>query len=225
MTLYSRPGNDLSRGLVGYWKLNDLKSDVANTTAIDISKFNDMTISDGINGTDINGTLGNALEFNGTSTDVVLNNNGTYINENSTWSYWAVSDDVTALKYIMAYGVDGTDRYLFGHNASDVFGFDDINDSGASQTFTPGTILTNDIWFHVAIVFNSDGKKTAFLNGVEQITFSTATSMSDIGANPELKFGQTIAGSLWYAGSMQKMRIYNRALTGGEISKLYRLRE
>ncbi len=80
-------------------------------------------------------------------------------------------------------------------------------------------IPVNGTWQHLAIVFNKDGNATGYLNGKEmqsgKCSFEFADTKFCIGTASKLGGG----GS--FSGSLDELRIYNRALSKSEISKLY----
>lgn len=89
MVLYDRPGDDISRGLVGYWKLDDLKriasdgiiahykmnDNAADKIVIDSKGGNNGASANNTDTMDVAGKINNALEFNGTDDLIDLGNN------------------------------------------------------------------------------------------------------------------------------------------------------
>ena len=229
MVFYYVPGGaTLNRGLVGYWRLDDKK--ISTSTAINRSNFNDGTISGDVTGdTDINGVTNNALAFAGNN-DFVSIPNVSPINfiGNFTISFWLKPDNANmASEVILGRGITGlaasSDIFFKfeisgGSPKNRLFVVDSL---GASTIIITTTNYTAGEWVH--IVGRYDGAKIALFEDGQLIVDDTMTgAVQNDGSAWRLGGGNESAG--WLDGSLYKVRVYNRALTNGEINKLFRLR-
>jgi hypothetical protein len=87
--------------------------------------------------------------------------------------------------------------------------------------------LGNNMWVHVAVVFDSAGKTVKFYNNSADVP-SRRRATGNF-RDPSWGFSGTgvVIGSMggnsaWYKGLMDDIRIYDRALSGPEVKELYR---
>jgi len=214
-------------GLVGYWKINN---DWNNTHVIDasgndnIGQFQGYTTYDGTLNGDGNewttGKYGYGIDFDGADDEVDLGN-ATEITQEQTeltvsaWVKW--SGDTTSHQTIVSDG-----RMLGGECG---FNFD-IKNTGYLRFFiddctTWGGIIQKDFtgyantWTYVTAVYNGT-HNILYVNGNE---FESGTSLNKIGqAKYNLRIGD-IGNNAGYDfnGTMDEVRIWNRALTQSEI--------
>ena len=93
MVLYSRSGKDIDKGLIGYWKLDDLK--ISTSTAIDRINFNDGIINGAVNAEGINGKSPDAMYFDGTDDNIVIADSDELDGHpEMTWAFWMRPSDV-----------------------------------------------------------------------------------------------------------------------------------
>src|SRR5207244_8616008 len=88
---------------------------------------------------------------------------------------------------------------------------------------TPGLITTNT-WQHVALTYDkssNNGKITIYLNGNIARQITNAGGFTPQTTYP-LNFGARLAqGAAYYAGSMDEVEIFNRALSQSEIQAIF----
>jgi hypothetical protein len=91
---------------------------------------------------------------------------------------------------------------------------------GSSQnksTYIPAL----DRWTHITATVDSAGNYLLYANGV---LVQTVAGYTYQGNSPsQLNIGATYPGSEQYAGSIDEVRIYNRALSAAEVKQLYLL--
>ena len=86
--------------------------------------------------------------------------------------------------------------------------------SGSQTSFTRGAPLPLHTWTHMAATF--DGSRLRFyMNGVLKSTISISHKI-ERSDNPLRLGGNTVWGE-WFSGSIDEVRIYNRALSSNEI--------
>jgi hypothetical protein len=87
----------------------------------------------------------------------------------------------------------------------------------AGQARNGNIDICTGIWNLVALT-RSSGNCTQFVNGVSDVTFSAAGSLSVSGRS---LFVGKILNELYYNGNISQVQIYNRALTSTEIKQNY----
>ena len=187
----------------------------AGTTVYDASRYG----NDGA----LNGCkwVENGLEFNGTSDYVDCGNNPSlYITGAITISAWiniAVDD---TFRTIYACGYDGTyQNYIW----VDIFNtnyphFRIIKGGIGYNLFASKTVTVADGWSHIAFVWNGAIMKIA-MNGIFDAntkpftgTLAYDSTLTEIGRRT----------TTHYNGSIDEVRIYNRALSAAEIKRAYK---
>ncbi len=88
-------------------------------------------------------------------------------------------------------------------------------------TTVEGTFLpANDVWHHA--VWTWDGTTNRlYVNGVEDANSLTALQTAAI---TDINFGRWTGGSEYYPGTLDDMRIYDRALSPEEVATIYAAR-
>ncbi len=194
-------GATLTSGLVGYWKMDEVSWNGTTGEVIDSSgnNFNGTAI----NGTSVgNGKYSNGAYFDGVDDTINVGNLGTF--NKATYSVWInmTKTHVWPISTSSVYGIilDYTNFRFRG------FGID----QSSAATLNGG-------WKH--IVVTADGQYVYYyVNGVNIAKF-TQTSGSDALSN--VKFGQRGDNIEFYGGSLDEVRIYNRALSQSEVTALY----
>ena len=216
---------NLQSGLVGHWTFDG--PTISGTTVKDVS-------GNGNNGTMVNdptpvaGVLGQALSFNGTNQYVsVPTNTGIPIsNNNYTISLWFREPSIGAVRQ----GFVGWGDY--GQN-NEVNAFRTANSADCPSTGGAGLVnywwandltvcsgrVTANVW-HYAVAEYDGTTRTIYLDGVP------IGSDAPIGHNVPYSTNFTIGvdyGGDYNNGSIDDVRIYNRALSAAEVQQLYNL--
>jgi len=220
-------------GLVGHWTFDgpDMVSNVADRSG----NGNNGSLQGQTSTTTVRGVLGQALEFDGDDDEVDVGS-GSSLDD-------LTAGGMTVVAWIKpnTTGEGGTGRIaskrqttvggwlFFTDNTSSVgaqtvlSGVADANSRGADNAITLGA------WNHVVMTYddNGDRKIRLYSNGSE-ISYDTqtagsATPTSDAVGN--MKVGQSADGTndRNFDGLMDDVRIYNRALSASEVSRLYEL--
>ncbi len=218
--LLSRAPDNL--GLVGYWPMDENRG----TTAGDSS-------GNGKNGTLFGATLptwtdgkrGKSVYFNGTDNYVGIGNMGSFPTRGAV-TFWMNAEVVENYRNPFTTSLNGSNvgiRFEEYTTPTPYGGFNVIigNDSGtySSHQYLSSTTLQPNTWYHVALVWDTSiNTVTGYLNGVQK--FSEAqiywpTLMSSVA------IGNGFSTSRYWKGKVDDVRLYNRALSAAEISKLY----
>lgn len=206
----------LLNGLVGHWTFDAWK--MTSSAALDSSGQNSVAAqAGGVIRTP--GVIGQGLRFNGVDGKLTTSGvSGVTGAGSRTVSVWFKTNAVSGNKGLVAFGSGATGQLfellllsntVIGH----FFGSGNDTITGA-PTIVPGR------WYNAVITY--DGTvASVYLDGVfrnsKAVTLNTAASVVSIGDSIYL------AASGFFNGSMDDVRIYNRALSQGEISTLYKL--
>ncbi|MEK7116540.1 MAG: LamG domain-containing protein [Patescibacteria group bacterium] len=212
----SRAPNNL--GLVGYWSFNE----GVGTKAGDSSgRGNTGTIS---SATWTSGKLGKALSFNGASDKIALPNSfGSFgtTNDFSISVWFKDSNTIDNTDCIFSKYTGGFNWWCFGLRDGHKLGFFGDPFTGVSTTQT----YNDNKWHHAVGVRSSLGTTmTVFVDGV-QVKQSTGLTVRDLSLNNGTSIGEYAGGAHFFLGSLDDVRIYNRALTPSEVAKLYKAGE
>ena len=178
----------------------------------------------------IAGKIGQGLSFDG-SNDYVsapVNLSGTNIASLSFWMKWNAyaNDDDLAFEYTTNF--TGVNAFIIDPNDSTPSRFSII--MSATGGYYNGGYITRPsagVWHHYGVILNrttgTANGVTIYVDGVAQSmtqTYSSDFSSSNFD-NSSLYFMSRGGSSLFGAGSLDDVRIYNRALSATEITQLY----
>lgn len=202
--------------LKGYWSFNG--DDISGTTAYDRSgSGNNGTLANGP--VAIQGKIGQALDFDGTN-DYVSTADYSYSNAQAfTMSVWFRADTVSGNQVIFSKETYEYNLRLTGSALAFSYW-----DTGANDEI--GLYYSNVVankWYLVNITYNGSGTAYMYVDGVR---VSSDTNIVNAFQNKaealRIGGGYHISGSPGYLnGKIDEMRIYNRALSEGEIQSLY----
>jgi Concanavalin A-like lectin/glucanases superfamily/Bacterial Ig domain len=172
------------------------------------------------------GKFGSALAFNGTNSNIAVANSpalqspstaitvSAWIQPNGSSQAWSsIVHKVHAANYV---------SFGFGQNASNtsrLSGYLQVN--GLGYTTAMSKAMTNLTWYFVALTWQSGQKVTLTIYNANGSIFHTVTTTQapagtiSYDAGP-LLIGEDEAGDHW-KGTIDEVRLYNRALTSGEI--------
>jgi hypothetical protein len=219
----------LEQGLVGFWSFDG--PDMTGNTALDRSgQGNNGTLTNGPRR--IAGRIGQALEFDGVNDHVSTSDITAVEGTTLTVSAWVNAQTLRDYDSVVSKNASGNSSfYLEVAGASDGGSNDIALSPGGNYGYTTGNIHRSGSWEHWVMVF--DGTKGSdadrlrlFFNGVQQqLTFNGAINATipdntypvTIGADGDLD------SSTFFPGSIDEVRIYNRALSPQEIKRLYNM--
>jgi len=210
-------------GLVGYWDFQEGAGD----KAYDKSGYdNDGTLEASMTESDwVNGKMGQALDFDG-SDDYVDTGDIEFLDGVSEFTLFAwmkrrsASDHVSIVKDLNVNNRLGINFY----NDGNVY----LNLSQDGQQW--GYFSSNDTdWHHVVLVFDGSqsdnaGRLKGYFDGVQQtLSWANTIPAATDDNSASFLFGRSPANSTYTDGSIDEVRIYNRALSAGEVERLYKL--
>jgi hypothetical protein len=208
-----------SDGLQGWWKLDD----GSGSNAVD-SSGNGTTGSLTNNPAWATGKRGGALTFtSGSSTYVgVGNNTHTNLTTVGTVAAWvkAGASQSTWVGIVCNDNLDNdTDGYcLFMRGDSGHFGLHVAPAAGPYCELQSTASYLDDAWHHVAITWDAS-TATIYVDGAA--VNSLASACAAVSGAFSLKIGASGNLAQYFTGSVDDVRIYNRALSAAEVQGLY----
>jgi len=199
--------------LVGYWGFDENE----NITAYDYSNYgNDGILTNGTTWT--TGMYRNALDFNSTAEQYVDCGNDDSLNFGSgdfsvsLWVKYTYSAGDPIGKYL-----DSEDKgFIIGFTSTNVdfYIYDSVNDADAIDAYNPSL----NTWYHLVGV-RGGGRAKLYINGELEANVD-ASSVGNIDTTGNLTIGKYTDGT-YFNGTIDEVRIYNKALTAEEIKKDY----
>ena len=212
--------NENTNGLVGYWKFDEATS-TATTTTFDASgKSNHGTLTSGVSRATSTCKVSYCLDFDGVD-DYVDSGSGSSldITQNVTLVSWVKLDTYTSggTNTDRASIVQKTGQYYMTVNSAN--GTLDAFFGGVTGSHTPSnsTVSLNQ-WMHTAITYDGANIKW-YIDGVlDKTSAATGTITSD---PRSVRIGGEPAFGRFLNGSIDEVRVYNRALSADEIQRLW----
>ncbi|HVS58768.1 MAG TPA: LamG domain-containing protein, partial [Candidatus Saccharimonadales bacterium] len=200
---------NLQKGLVGYWPMNG--------NATDATPYSDNgTVSSATLTTDRKGRANSAYSFNGTSSYMALPGTwgGASLTQASVVAWYEVSATSGGFEAIIE-PTDATFIHL------------QLNSSGNNEVYTdtgginlPIVSQTPTGVWHQLVITTKSGDTREYLDGVQQGS-SITTTYSYLLAATALQIGRGYSSGRYFNGSIDDVRIYDRALNAAEVQALY----
>ncbi|MDP2668785.1 MAG: LamG domain-containing protein [bacterium] len=226
----SRDNPNLNSGLVGYWSFDG--KDMAGVTAYDRSgQNNNGTLSPppaGGGPARAIGKIGQGLSFDGVNDWVTVGNPSSLrITGDITVSAWIKFNGGTGEKDLVAKWHDNPSAqlsfllYLKSTDHSIRF---IIRDNAAQfKEGISATLVQSGVWYHV-VGRHQQGVVKVFVNGVPDGTTQTTNgTITDSTASVTIGANDDTVTPLPFPGTIDDVRVYNRALSSDEIKRLYNL--
>ena len=211
------PYSSQGTGLVGYWNLNEGTGTTANDSS---GNGNTGTIS---GATWTSGKYGNALLFNGQSTNNVSCGNSSVLRDFTqlTISLWFKTSNtsLTGARTIVARwnAAAGQRSYAINQETNNKISFYlRKSDDSASITVTSNSPIDTN-WHHIAGVWNGT-HMMLYIDGVLQSDIKAISAIQPSIA--KFYIGRQQGGAVIY-GRVDDVRVYGRALSESEIRDLY----
>src|SRR3990172_8478165 len=204
---------------VGWWKLDE----ISGTTASDSSVNGNGGILTSMDpSTDwVAGKIANALDFDGVDDNVSLGNStALQITGNQTISMWLKPNSFSARRnpYAKAYGgegtitqeTNGTINYFYGTGGGNTTPY---------QGFTMSNPLILNEWTHVVIVRDLSNMTLRWYKNGAQTNQVAASYSSATASSLNAYIGKGYVSN--YSGTIDDVRVYNRALLAPEIANIH----
>ena len=202
-------------GLVDYWTLDGNATNWRTNTTIDSSgQGNTGTlISMSTSTSPTPGKIGGALSFNGANSYVkVTTDNGFSSKTQGSISLWFYIKAATTGTTLIRSGTVSADTPSLALFSSTILTF---HTSGSEMTIGNPTTLLNG-WHHIVATWTASGR-IAYIDGVK-VASGTAPGSWGTGWS----IGSDNSGTGVFNGTLDDVRIYNRALSFQEVQQLYK---
>jgi len=224
--LVGRKNDNLTDGLVGWWKMDETSWNGTANEVVDSS-------SNGNHGTAVNGATTATAKFaNGGSFAASNPSSSDYVNIADATSIQNLPNgDFTVSTYFYDDGSSNYPRLIGKGENYTSYGWIILKDlnrirfivGGNGTQYLTSTTATSTAWHHLVVTyFNVDKSAKIYLDGVEA-SYTTATKGSgaySTDATRALRFASWDYN--WgLTGKLDDVRIYNRALTLSEVEGLY----
>ena len=224
----------LSSGLVGYWSMDGSAINWTKNQVSDLSGQGNtgQLISMSPTTSPVAGKIGGALKFDG-STSYLRTNSGLGVSTSATISVWVNTSrtEANTINYPVSLGSSGSIRLslwvggAFGDTqvANHSIG---LTDGTNSSSAVANSFTTADYgkWHHIIVTYDSNAttKTVIYKDGVNLNMFSS--NLTGVLASQNQVFIGKRADNFWYfPGSIDDVRVYNRALSAAEVKQLYAL--
>jgi hypothetical protein len=208
---------------VAYWKFDE----GSGTTAVDSSGSGNTGTVNGATWTP--GEIGSGLNFNGVNDYVSVPDASNLDNTSAlTIAFWVKPTilDGSPRGIVSKRTASGTqDAYsVFFYAGNKIH----VDLDTSNDRFSTNTVFLTNTWYHVAVTYDgtlaSAGRVHVYVNGVLDTTASE-TSASIPNYASDLAFGKLVGNpTSYFAGSLDDVRVYNRALTATEVGSLFNSR-
>ena len=228
----TQPNRLAQGGLVGYWSFNGKDMDWATGQAFDTSGNgnNGQLINVSTTTSPVAGKIGQALSFTGSQWVQVANSSSLNITGSQiSFGAWVYPTTLSGYQGILGLIQLGNVRqyamYLTDGNPYAVY----VALSGVSPAGAAGGIFNIsspwklNVWNHLFFTYNSlSGTAIIYLNGVPVYSSNSWTgTIASIGNYPIYIGDNTTTDGFPFHGTIDDVRIYNRALSAAEVKALY----
>ena len=159
-----------------------------------------------------NNKSGQAAWFNGSNTYAYTDN--ITVGDNFTIAFWTKPDSSNMVTYDSVFSTG--DSTINGRFQIDYSGSNKIRFYGLRSTTAD---LENNIWNHIVITKTDSTDNLTirmYTDGSLRANVSQITTLWD-----KIKVGLNRSGAKYWKGYIDELKIYNRTLTGTEVSTLY----
>jgi hypothetical protein len=221
-------GTSSTDTMVGYWKFDESS---AGSTATDSSgSGNNLTPAGGSTNPGYSTTVpyttfpdSHSSTYDGTQYETISSNSSLNVT-NLTLSTWVKFNSVNSAYHTIAgkWRIGVNQQYVLQLNSDNTIGlFTGDGSTGGAAITTSGTFTpTTGVWYHIAATV-SGTTGTIYINGISKASGTVSaigTSSIEFTVGSKKNVGGTYAEFL--DGSLDDMRLYNRALSTTEITAL-----
>lgn len=208
-------GQATTNGLVGYWPFNGNSNDESGNE-------NDGIVNGATLTTDRFGNANSAYYFNGYSSYISVNPSATTYNNGLTISIWVkVSSSYSNVQFFVSKGNDDeAGHFHLGYNQEDGIFIGDINVLNAGVNSVTSFPISQTQWHHVVFTCDNQSLKM-YIDGNFNSSYVNSEAIESL--TSQILFGKHVKTKYPYytCGSLDDIRIYNRALSEQEINELY----
>jgi hypothetical protein len=214
----------LSSGLVGYWNFDGPTLNWSTNTVADVSGNNNTGQLIGMSTTSspVAGKIGGALKFNGSASYVAANATASQFSPTGNYSIALYFKTTSLISPIALFAVGSTVSQIpvillqLNNQALSFF----VRDNAGNNVLVQSSSTYNDGKWHFAVAIKSGNSFQTYMDGVSLgsgsgIIGASALNSAVIGAWNSTSITQ------FFPGTLDDVRIYNRALSAQEVGQLY----
>ena len=224
----SSSGAGMTSGLVGYWKMDEASWNGTASEVIDSSGNANHGVGVGSTPpTTTAGKFGNAGSFDGAEDYVAITHND-ILNANTAISvaFWMKAQD-NSTNYSGMIGKNSNSDWSnklgwsFNFPGNGKIQFVIGNSSSLASSITTSEYDDNN-WHHVVGTWAGE-KLKIFVDGSEAVYYSQGQTATSADSTSQVRFAEYAfdADERHYLGTLDEIRIYNRALSPAEVRNLY----
>jgi hypothetical protein len=209
-----RQTNELDKGLVGHWTMDD--ADTSGGMLYDSSAYGNHATLNGDIVTGVSGKVGGAYTLDESNDYLTITNSSELENPDSfTLSTWINPNTVSGDNLVA--GKDQSYKLYLSNGTLDLY------DGNASSFAIRGneTISTNN-WTHIVYTYDSS-ELVGYINGVQD-TITSYTANFGTGGKIAIGADPSSVSNQLFGGEIDDVMIYNRALSESEINRIYNKR-
>lgn len=213
--------HSLVNGLVGHWLFNEKGGSIVHSVLYNNRvALNNFALS-GQTSNWTGSDFGGGLNFDG-SDDYGLDTVGLPDLSTATYAVWCTPTSLGSgepYKGVLVRFSSSSAKYgIFIHSSGYVYGY--ICDSvGTTIQVTGGTIVANTL-YHIVLTYDKAGKLKLYINGAGISSSSGTGALASNLAALQIGRASDFPGR-YFNGTIDEVRIYNRALSYYEVTKLY----
>jgi len=217
------PASCMDYGLVGYWNMDE----GTGTTAYDSSdNSNDGTLTNGPKWTTDSPPLqggaggGSSLQFDGVDDYVGCGNDKSLnITDAITIEAWVKSNSISSYQHIVDKGGGNESAYQISLFSSKMYGWIKTQD-GVRHSYKGSAVLESEKWYHLVATYDGSTLKY-YVNSNKDFDSGSDFSGKIYVNNMNLLIGVEGGYGVLFNGSIDEVRIYNRALSAEEVRYHY----
>ncbi len=209
-----------NNGLVGYWAMDKIDG---NNTIFDKSQYNNHGTWSGNATPNWTSGIGSAMSFDGVNDYVNAGNDASldFGSNNFTISFWFKSSATGNIKIVSKYNNGGVYQgfNLFLNNGLIT---SSIKDTVATVIYSVSVTQYNDNkWYNAIVVFNRSSNMSLYVNDILVDSDNIVVANATISTTSPIYIGAALGFANFFNGSIDEVRIYNRALSADEVQALY----
>jgi gliding motility-associated-like protein len=207
-----------TNGLIAYYPFSGNANDASG------NGFNGTVIG-AILTTDRFGNANSAYSFNGTNNYITVPDNNTLDIGTSdyTLSAWIKTSSAINGRIISKGSTNCSTGYMMRTNGANVWTENAVQPT--CNFFTGSTkVINNNVWHCVTVVVSRSTSVQIFVDGVLDKSIVSNNVSSNLSNTFDLRIGineTPVSAAEWFNGSIDDIRMYNRALTSIEVGLIY----
>jgi hypothetical protein len=216
-----RQTNELDKGLVGHWTMDD--ADTSGGMLYDSSAYGNHGSNSSGTTTGSSGLIGQSYTFDGIDANVDIQKTATdlKLGQPFTISIWLYVNSGAGQGWVIGNYDSNNGGGAIVYDRSEIDGIS-LYDGIDGQTFTTHTI-EQDTWHHIVLTGSSDTYELF----IDDSSFGSNATTEAVFTNTSYTFrigkGYSDADTA-IDGRIDSLRLYNRVLSANEVSALYQMR-